>query len=279
MAMPRNSSILEKLLIKSQTKEVRVNKPDYVGNLPVSGIGCIYNGQPIINCPRIALLKTVGVYEEMDYTGSLTTAQGIALEDFMANLLQKSDVSFAREVVVKYHEGDIQVSGRADFVVDDSYGIEFKTVCSVSTAKTVVLGEPKPEHVIQASIYSNHLSRPFLLMYWNSNHLGKFQKDNIEYKMKPFRKYFDIIWKDDVLTVNGKETVVTLQGIRDFINMIDFSIKNKELPLKITGYNLQGVKEYNSSCQFCSYDHICANNAGYDDFVNRCRNQQTTKEK
>lgn len=257
--------------MKAQTRVLRVNEDNYVGNIPISSIGCLYEGKPIINCPRVALLKMLGVYEEMDYVGTLTTSQGQAVESFVDKLLTRSDVEYTSEEVVKYQVGNARVSGRADFVINKELGIELKTVCSINTAKTVALGKPKDQHVIQASIYANHLNIPFLLLYWNSNRLGKFSQKLVEYKLDPFRAYFEIEWIKGRLAVAKKMTVVTKKSIEEFVIMVSESYENKVLPMKVDSYDYMGNKTFFSPCGVCSFKEICDKEETYGGFISECK--------
>jgi hypothetical protein len=142
----------------------------------------ILGGKPLGTCPRIAYGRFMGLQlkEDHDIERELMFSAGRRNEDSWYETLTKA---YPAELILREEEIGIShdilldngkkyvVTGRPDIVLLDEQkkpkiGIELKLLCSLWTAKAVLIDqEPKTDHLIQAGFYSWKLGIPFDIWY------------------------------------------------------------------------------------------------------------------
>ncbi len=174
------------------------------------------------------------VWQELMFNG------GRLNEDGWVDALQRAHdgtIKREEEIAVKWVTSNgTTVSGRPDIVLCDKYGvpqtgIELKGIFSAGTARDVLHDRPRVKALMQAGHYSMLLNDlPFDVHYtsrcnWNTAKSG-WPKDvpegrydpisNYMYQVGPFNRTWTLQWEGDTLLVNGKESVISKPGIRDY---------------------------------------------------------------
>jgi hypothetical protein len=262
-----------------QRKAHTENDGNYTGNIRGGSVGVIWDDRVVGHCHRVALLRMLGINKRpADNNTQIMFDAGLSAEQHIATLIRSAGYKTLQEseIPVLYEMEGKTVSGRPDIVIvaDDGTktGLEIKTVCSTFTAEAVgVKGEPKLEHLTQAAHYSHRLDIPYILLYWNPNvfvptyFLKKTHPD--VHKIPPFIKMYEMAWRDDVLFVDGKQTIITKSGIDGFVRLVTLMEKHKSIGDKFSSYTYVGKKMTYSLCTYCEFQHVCKQTNDYDEFV------------
>lgn len=297
----------EALTEKSRQEEARkkgVLRGGSVGLAEMTDAGIEVSG----TCPRQAMLRFIGVdVKEMEDNTSrdLMFAAGRTNEDSWQEVLQESwpgKILREEEVPVLWNtEKGTPISGRPDMVLADSEGKEFvrglelKLVSSLWTARTVIKGEPKTNHLIQTAHYMWRLSEqagyevPFELWYtsrvdwhvmgWAQKHFPKHgtlnselceyscNKDG-EYEIKkvlPFAKGFEVRFSQDGqlqfrevgTTKKWLDTIISKSRIKMYYEHVEELAQSKSLGPRPVNLDYTGQKENWKQCGFCPLAKIC----------------------
>jgi hypothetical protein len=264
-------------------------------------------------CHRQAMLRFMGIDlkgAEEESTRDLMFAAGRTNEDSWLEVLSAAwpgKILREEEVPVKWTTAKgTPVSGRPDIVLADLdgkllRGLELKLVSSLWTARTVLQGSPKTNHLIQASHYMWKLGEqsgyeiPFELWYtsrvdwhvmgWAQKHFPKHGEANAEYceyslnkdgqheikKVLPFTKGFQLRFLPNgqlqFRDTGGKkwvDTIVSRARIQKYYEVIEESVQSKTLGPRPINIDYEGQKENWKQCDFCPLAKICDEYEGKD---------------
>jgi len=230
-------------------------------------------------CQRIAVLRLHEVAPKVSNRSYLYFNTGVAIENELVNKLRSNGENVLTEDesrVFKQFNG-VTVSGTPDAILPDrGYGIELKTINSLSTAvKILVKDKPKTDNIIQAATYSYFTQLPFYLLYYNSNSFMPDYQAIKEYEkpLQPEMIEYYLYWEDGSLWVNDNRTIVTPSGIENTWLKLTDNINNNILPPKVSMYDVYGERETGTSkCQYCAFKDICKEKiTKLDEFVIKCK--------
>jgi len=309
LRMLSTSSLLE-AGTQALTEQARVKEADKKGILRGGSIGLAEKTDKGIEvsgtCHRQAMLRFLGVDVkgmEDNTSRDLMFAAGRTNEDSWLEVLAASwpgKILREEEVPIVWNtpNGTV-ISGRPDMVLACSEGkyfargLELKLVSSLWTARTVIKGEPKTNHLIQTAHYMWRLSEqvreevPFELWYtsrvdwhvmgWAQKHFPKHgalnsefceysQNKDGEYEIKkvlPFTKGFEVRFVQDKLQfkeVGGKkwvDTIITKSRIAMYYEHIEELAQSKSLGPRPVNLDYSGQKESWKQCDFCPLSKIC----------------------
>lgn len=214
-----------------------------LGQLRAGSAGVeLASGDLIGKCPRVALLRKLGVSEEID-TSSLTMFSGgyaneAEVERLLRTTLAPGEELTAGEDTSFSLPSGLKILGRPDLLIKEGgrpvEGVELKNVSSLWTARDVNYDlRPKSDHLIQAGLYSLMLAEggvplPYTLLYssFAQFHLstapgwlkGKFKPGapDVEFKLdkrsgreEPFKilsffRAYDLTWEEGHLCYQTK---------------------------------------------------------------------------
>lgn len=279
------------------------------GNYRAGSTGLYQEGSFYGKCARKLLLRTEGVKSEsVTDDRRIMFSGGLMNEEvWLENLKLGSDYTLKTEEEIPTSwftkTSSTPVTGRPDIVLCDPetenplLGIELKMVSSVWTARDIIQGNPKFDHLTQASHYMWQLDIPFKLAYtsyvdyavmggWMAKLFPKHDDDvGAEYceykqnskgfmdirKVKPFRIIFDLKWSPlgvllykEELDAVYKPTVITLDGVKNYFEELDKVREGNYLPPKPTNVNADGSKTSWSLCDYCSLNSVCSSSKDDD---------------
>lgn len=171
---PSTADILSKSFASKQQERADGEKLK-LGFLRAGNSGLLEGNDFAASCPRITFLRMLGMeVDGVDEDQDLMLEGGLGNEELWMDALRREwpgQLKQEEETPIRWEtsNGTI-VSGRPDIVLCDDEGtplrgLELKLVCSVWTAKTILGGQPKLAHIVQASHYSWKLGVPFEIWY------------------------------------------------------------------------------------------------------------------
>lgn len=176
--MSQNYNIVELLTMGRWKQHLQHKKgeEEKVGNLRAGNSGTLLaDGTTLGKCPRLSLLRALGVDYQIALNKQPMLAGGVANEDILSAELALSWnglIKREEEIPIRWEAyPNIFVTGRPDVVLCDKegkpvQGVECKAPSSMWTAIAVHLKRiPKSDHLIQAAHYSMILDIPFTLLY------------------------------------------------------------------------------------------------------------------
>ena len=131
--------------------------------------------------------------------------------------------------------------------------------------------QPKTEHLCQAAHYMWQKNCSWTLMYYSaSNYLAdnwKVRKYKLKWgtKIKPFRRVFNLTFKDDVLwytnveTGQEVETKIRAAGIQEYYQLIDEMANKKVLGPRVSSKYPDGRDLPYNLCKYCEFAEACDN--------------------
>lgn len=210
-------------------------------------------------CVRHVYLRSKGLKAEVhDENKELMFSAGRLNEDGWVEALKRSwgadgkkKIRCEEDIPTKWFtENGKAVTGRPDIILcDENYkpvhGIELKNVSSMWTARQILQGKPRVKAIMQAAHYSMALGfLPFTVCYtsrmdWHPGKGARYWPENIPegvyngtnndwlFKVGPFNRTWELSWewpkgstKPGVLHINGKATVITDAGIRQYYEVL-----------------------------------------------------------
>jgi hypothetical protein len=312
--------LLEQSALRKQA-EHEIKSEAKKGNLRAGNTGIVlHDGNFAGKCPRLAILRYHEIESPTDKQTSIMFDLGNYNEEIFIRSL-KEQLGTGYEIKAQDEAGTLwttagghNVSGSPDTLVVISpdntpvLGVELKSVCSVWTARSVLLeGQPQLAHLCQAGHYMWQLGVPFKLVYTNyvnyeypfTNSLSKEVQervtpewkhaDKIEFrgkkpgKIRPFHLIYDLRWgTSDMLEYREEgdsgfwtETDVSVAGIKDYFEQVSHAINNKQLPqerpltIDVTGKRLNYTI---CDPKYCDFSDSCAKyEAYYDKWLASCR--------
>lgn len=269
------------------------------GNYRAGSTGLWIDGQFYGKCARKLLLRSKNIQVEtipsdkkIMFSGGLMN-ETVWVEDL--RLGSDYNLKMEEEIPTEWytHTSGTRVTGRPDIVLCDPktdkplLGLELKMAASAWTARDVIQGNPKFDHLTQAAHYMWQLNIPFKLIYtsyvnypiagWMSKVFPKYEElgyEYIEYKedkgrkvpknVKPFKIVYDLKWSKEGNLMFKREkdltftrSFITLQGIKDYFEELDKTQQMKKLPLKPKTVNHLGEEANWSICSYCPLDSVC----------------------
>ena len=247
------------LLMKGHVEMLKQHRDDDLNNPPAlrgGQSGCMYKGFVIGINPKEAVLRYLKLQSPTTFDERLLFDAGFGNEDSHNALLKAAGADFKceEEIPISWTtDNGYLVTGRPDRALIQNGAlacvIEEKQIASSWKTKTLSnwgLGQPKPENVAQAAHYMwQHGSIPGLLVYTSRAwHALKAKEEDLAqaehrailggggwtYGVKPFVSLYELEWRDEVLYMDGKKTVITVQGIKDYYVMLGDCLTNKTIP-------------------------------------------------
>lgn len=277
------------------------------GNTGIAALNAKGDMEVAGKCHRQTMLRLLGIAaEDADYSKELMFDSGRGNEDLWYSVLSKS---YKDGVILREEEVPIQwttsngtpVSGRPDLVLCTTdkkpvLGLELKLICSFWTARSVLLGEPKTMHLMQAAHYSWQLGVPFELWYtsrvdwpvmgWAGKHLPKPGEPGSEHielddkgeprKVVPFKLGFVLTTDEEGFihySVVGREeqpikSIVSVQRIKDYYEFVSRMVQDKTLGPRPQNLTAQGDKASWSFCSYCPLKSTCdAHESDFDTWL------------
>lgn len=135
--------------------------------------GFMLDGLPANSCARKVIARANGRFEETSWNTQLMFDLGELNETRWHDKLRAAGVKVesADGLVATQAKGGTPITGSPDSIVaDGKYLIEHKHISSFWTFRDIILeGNPKPEHLAQAGLYSMNLNdMPFCILYTSS---------------------------------------------------------------------------------------------------------------
>lgn len=298
---------------KALTDKSRAEESTKAGTLRGGSVGLAESSDSKLEisgtCHRQAALRFMGVDlkgMEEESTRDLMFAAGRTNEDSWLEVLSQAwpgKILREEEVPIRWTTAKgTPVTGRPDIVLASQdgtqlvRGLELKLVSSLWTARTVLKGEPKTNHLIQASHYMWKLSEqsgyeiPFELWYtsrvdwhvmgWAQKHFPKSGEHNSEYcdystnkdgqveikKVLPFTKGFELRFlKNGQLQFKETggaqkkwiDTIVTRDRIQKYYETVEATVQSKTLGPRPVNLDYAGQKENWKQCDFCPLAKTC----------------------
>lgn len=232
------------------------------------------------HCPRVALLRRIGIQPKPDVTSILSWAYGRAWEEQVKLFLDNAvDSGFAHieyceeedaQVTVE-DNGEVYFSLRPDLLIKymgEIAIVEIKSAQSGGTAAQVFQQEqPKLGAVLQwATASMLHKAKTGWTLYGMMHFT-----DNYDYstkqrsKFKPcFKTHFCEI-KNETVFVNGKETLVEIDSIITGLHMLIEFYKMKQMPpMRPVQSDIFGKRFKYDLCQYCDFSSVCLQFDGCD---------------
>jgi hypothetical protein len=292
------------------------------GNLRAGNTGIVlHDGNFAGKCPRLAILRHHEIESPVDKNTQVMFDMGNYNEElFIRSMKEQLGSGYTIKAqdeagTLWTTEGGHNVSGSPDtFIVmtaDNTpvLGVELKSVCSVWTARSVLLeGQPQLAHLCQAGHYMWQLGVPFKLVYTNyvnyeypfTNSLSKEVQervtpdwkhaDKIEFrgkkpgKIRPFHLIYDLRWNSQSGMLEYREendggfwteTDVSMAGIKEYFEAVSTAINNKQLPqerpltIDVTGKRLNYTI---CDPKYCDFSDSCAKyETHYDKWLADCK--------
>jgi len=290
-----------------------------LGTMRGGNTGALIKGKFYGKCARLSWLRSVGLELPIEPETYEMFDAGYGNEDIVARLLEASGVGILQEEQCPIEwelPNGTKVQGRPDIVIPTeesdaaySHGIELKLVSSIWTAKSVHYDlRPKSDHLLQAGHYAYQLGVPYTLTYisrcyWHLSTApgwlrDKFRGDvyNVKYRedgeplrIEPFRRHYDLEWRDDVLwyTTEGiewRQTRLTWDAIVKYYTVASELGEAAELPAPPCGVSIDGSKSF-KACDYCDLADVCKEHkeasAWRDharDFINALNAEETQDE-
>lgn len=296
----KTKDLLEQAFLEMQAERA-AKEETKVGILRAGNAGLMDDGQFAGACPRLAYLRMIGLEANgVDEDQNLMLESGLGNEELWVSALQRKwpgQIKQEEEIPIAWEtKNGTRVTGRPDIVLCDKEGkpvrgLELKLVCSVWTARTVLMGHPKLTHLTQAAHYSWKIGEcyglegplEFELWYtsrvnwalvgWMQRHFpnqGQQNSEFIDYQeengyLNPFRiqpfkigfeislgeKLTDVVKYRQIGTTDWKESIVSRARIADFYDFVSQMETNKELGPRPKALKVYGDKENYSPCKYC----------------------------
>lgn len=258
-----------------------------LGTMRGGNTGALVNGKYYGKCARLSWLRSVGLELPIEPNTYEMFDAGYANEDIVARLLTASGTAFQQEEECPIEwvlPNGTKVQGRPDVLVHQdgkSTGIELKLVSSIWTAKGVHYDlRPKSDHLLQAAHYAYQLGVPYTLTYisrcyWHLSTAPSWLRDkfrgdvyDVDYRedgeplrIRPFRRHYDLEWRDDVLWyqtegTEWRKTRLTWQAVVDYYTIASQLGEATELPAPPCGVSIDGSKSY-KACDYCDLADVC----------------------
>lgn len=277
------------------------------GNTGISAINAKGELEVAGKCHRQTMLRLLGIAaEDANYSRELMFDSGRGNEDLWYSVLARS---YKEGIILREEEVPIRwmtdngtpVSGRPDLVLCDHdkkpvLGLELKLICAFWTARSILLGEPKTMHIMQAAHYSWKLGVPFELWYtsrvdwpimgWAGKHLPKPGEPGSEHieiddkgeprKIVPFKLGFILTTDDDGFisySVVGREqqpvkSIVSVQRVKDYYEFVARMAETKNLGPRPQNLTATGAKASWSFCSYCPIKPTCdAHESDFDTWL------------
>lgn len=253
-----------------------------------SGAVCT-DGQIRGVCPRVAVLRNLGIEEQPDLGTRIMWSNGEASEWNWDRVLTAAGAEFDMQREVTWMIDDIKVTGHPDLIIKQEgqeYGVELKSVFSYNTAASVFLDDrPKNENVIQALAYSTALGLPWSLVYTNPSYwkVPFYDKKKTDLKsIPPFYRIYELQWSEagtaQYRSEGGEwvDTLITQDSIRQYYQLLNEMQAQQELGPRPTAHYIDGTDEKwgGSACTFCPFAKACDhwdNNKDYGAWIELCK--------
>lgn len=248
------------------------------GNLRGGDSGCVHQGE-VYGCHRKAIARNLGYNMPIDYNSYLFFANGYGQEEQLSHKLKAGwgEVKSEDEVPVVWNlPSGRKVTGRPDFELLESgqakLGVELKTICSANACKRTGLEHtPDAKHLCQAAHYMWQHNIPWVLTYIspsrfvvnNFKNRATGHKELPDYpgviKVDPFRAHFYLKFVDGVLhyqhpkTGQDVETIVSVEGIQQYYQLIDECLTNKTLYFPPVSRYATGKAMPFNHVRYCEY--------------------------
>ena len=235
-------------------------------------------------CPRIALLRRLGIEEPPSLGTQVMWGHGEASEWDWERVLTASGAEFDMQRDISWDIDGHTVTGHPDVIVKQDgqeYGIELKGVFSYNTAAMVLLDKrPKNENIVQSLCYSLATGLPWYLVYTSPSFwkVPFYDKKKTELKsLPPFYQIFTLEWRDDTAWYKHEDgewtkTLITKESLRDYYRMLAEMEQTKKLGPRPTAGYVDGTdpKFGNDACFFCPMKDACDRfdmNGRYDEWL------------
>lgn len=257
-------------------------------------------------CHRQTMLRLLGIAsEDADYSKELMFDSGRGNEDLWYSVLSRSynkPILREEEIPIQWMTSNgTPVSGRPDLVLCDDdkqpvLGLELKLLCSFWTTRSVLLGQPKTMHIMQAAHYSWKLGVPFELWYtsrvdwpvmgWAAKHLPKEGEPGSEHleinekgevrKIVPFKLGFLLTQDEEGFihySVVGRDgppvkSIVSIPRIQEYYEYVSTMVARKDLGPRPQNLTATGEEVSWSFCSYCPLQSTCeAHESDFDTWL------------
>lgn len=301
-SQPATSDIkLEKIIStaeKMREAEHDAHEDLKIGTYRAGSTGLFQDSKFYGKCARKLFLRSSGIKSEGIPSDRQVMFAGGRMNEttWLEDLRLGSDYSFKTEEEIPtewFTKAGTKVTGRPDivFIKEDKpvLGLELKMVSSIWTARSIITGNPKFDHLTQAAHYMWQLDIPFKLVYtsyvdyaviggWLAKLFPGAEEPGSEFceykenkkgyldikKVLPFRRVYDLKWLPSGKLAYKEEsegaytpTVITLQGVKDYFEELDKVQEKRELPARPVNIKADGTKESWTMCDYCSLKPVC----------------------
>ena len=254
------------------------------GTLRGGTSGCLVGSTVIGICHRKALARFLGYGTSVDDQTKSIWDQGYGNESIWEEhynaLLGPDGWRKDTEIPIKWETSDgVPVTGRPDLVVGKTVdgefiaetGLELKVIAAANSAAGMFYeNKPKTENLIQSAHYSMELDIPFILVYSYNGKCDipwwakkKFNVPKSERHVSPFKREFNLGWEDgklyyiDGLYGKRHETDITMEGIREYYDLISDMKNKKDLYQRFRNKDFQGKAAPFDMCNYCEWSDAC----------------------
>lgn len=208
-------------------------------------IGDVYQVPDQSHCPKIAILRAMGVNQSVDDTSAMTFAIGLANEKLFEKDYPNVNRDVTCELAIDEKYGILGHADGVDNATDTVY--ELKSITSTKSAKSVLIDKQyKLGNLLQLIGYMIMLKRQNgILRYtnyvWHSSTTWKVKPTHVEFKVN-----FN---EDGLVKVDNKPTDITAKSVVDSWHLL---AKSVELDTIATCVAIQP-----SVCMFCRLKPVC----------------------
>lgn len=250
-------------------KAKRVDVPNRVvrgGNSGVLTSDGLVKASDSGSCLRVIFLRAEGIQAPVDFKSQLTFALGYAWENVFSALSDSKKFNLRSQVSIgpKEIEGSsVTFTGTADFILDfpngQSIAVDTKSVSSINSYIDLFQkGKVKTNYIAQLATYMDFLNintgylAPASFIYAGKAHMtaGTFRETGG--KIEPSMKLIPISIDGSTISVNGEESIFTLEDIKRHRQAAAISIETRTIapnrPESTSGYSV---------CHFCKFRNAC----------------------
>lgn len=254
-----------------------VEEEQKLGLLRGGSSGAFQDGKFYGVCPRITLLRLLGLQTKINLSLGMIFYAGIAHEDFVYGLLKqnKEIKSIEREYQIEGIVAGQKWTGRIDFLVELNNGkkfiIETKALTSNFSANKINSKKaPFLKAILQCSMYKKMTGLEAYILYGHYFNVQVFK-----IKLNPIFNEFKVEFKENYIYFNGISTGIKVESLEEYYKQILYYKKNEELPTRALEKEFNGMSTYDR-CIYCPFKDSCTDYdqgiLSYDTFLEEIKN-------
>lgn len=208
-------------------------------------------------CPRVAVLRSHGIQEPIDFNTALVFASGRTFEDTFQKYHPDFKVNVRQEEMPWLNER-VRLAIEIDAIAPDGTYYEHKTVQSSSKLKPyLITGEYSLDNLIQLCYAMACFGQKRGILRYTAMIFHSCTVNKVECKFRPgMHRDYVVEEIDGRFHVDGKPTVVTVSGVHRHAEYIAFVLDQMPQPY-VMPKPMDPEKHENVACHYCYWKTVC----------------------